>query len=90
MADDELRDQAGKEGWPDPVAPDFALLVQRLGGQELLDGRAATEDPRDPAEDADSVLRAARVIQAALMLGEDVLVAQPVLECATRQVRRHL
>ncbi len=72
MADDELRDEAGKEGWPDPVAPDFALLVQRLGGQELLDGRAAAEDPRNPAEDADSVFRAARIVQSALVLGEDV------------------
>lgn len=86
LAHDEFGHETGQKGGADLVAPDFALLVERLGGEQGFHGRPAAKDARDPAEDADAVLGAARVVQAALALGEDVVVAQPVLECAARQV----
>ncbi|KIH89559.1 hypothetical protein SPBR_06644 [Sporothrix brasiliensis 5110] len=91
LADDEVRQRARQQGRADLGAPDLALLVERLGREHGGDGAAQAKGVAEVAEQADGVLGAARVVEAAAAgLGEDALVAQPVLEAAAGQVRGQL
>jgi len=86
LADDQVADETGEKSGTDAVTPGLALLVERFGREDRVDGIAAAEDTGNPAHDADGMTRAASVVEAVSVLSENIDVAEPVLESAAGEV----
>ena len=88
---DQVANKLREKRGTDLVTPNLSLFVESLGFEELLHSLLQTKESSDPAENTNGVTRASGVVEtmtAAVL--EDVDVLEPVLECATRKMRREL
>ncbi len=89
LGNDEVGHELRQEGRTDLVSPNLTLLIESLGGENLLDSTSNSKETRDPAHGTNGMTRATSVVKTVGAL-KHLNVLEPVLESAARQVGRKL